>query len=59
MVKHSVPQIHKETSTGVLAWYLLKKNPSTVVQTRPKPNRNKPDGEHSWQLVFVADGISW
>jgi hypothetical protein len=24
-----------------------------------KPNRNKPNGEHSWRLVFVADGLNW
>ncbi len=31
----------------------------TVVQTRPKSNRNEPDGEHSWLLVFVVDGMNW
>ncbi len=62
MVKHSFPQIHPETSTGVLARDLLKnvKNDrGSEDQTCPKPNRNKPDGEQSWQLVFVADGINW
>ncbi len=29
MVKHGIPQIHKESSTGVLAWYLLKNDRST------------------------------
>ena len=58
MVKQGVPKIHQETSTGVLARYLLKNHQSTVVQTCSKPNRNEPDGEHSWRLVFIADGIS-
>ncbi len=48
MVKHNFPQIYLETSTGVLAWDLLKDDRGSDVQTRPKPNRNNFDGEHSW-----------
>jgi hypothetical protein len=59
MIKHSLPQIHPETSTGVLARDLLKNDRGSDVQTRLKSNRNKPDGEHSWRLVFVADGKNW
>ena len=59
MVKHSFSQIHLETSTRVRAKDLLKNDRGSDVQTHPKPNRNKPDGEHSWRLVFVADGINW
>jgi hypothetical protein len=36
-----------------------KKCRGSVFQTRPKPSSNKPDGEHSLQLVFVADGLNW
>ena len=59
MVKHSLPQIHPKANTGVFARHLLKNDRSSVFQTRPKPNRNEPDGEHSWRLVFVADGLNW
>ncbi len=59
MVKHSFPQIHREKSTGVLARDLLKDDKGSDIQTIPKPNRNEPDGEHSWHLVFIADGINW
>ncbi len=59
MVKHSLPQIYPKASTGVFARHLLKNDRSSVFQTRPKPNRNEPDGEHSWRLVFVADGLNW
>ena len=59
MVKHSLPQIHPEASTGVFARHLLKNDRGSVFQTRPKPNRNGSDGEHSWRLVFFADGLNW
>ncbi len=59
LVEHSFPQIHPKASTGVLARDLLKNDSGSDVQTRPKPNRNKPDGERSWRLVFVADGMNW
>ena len=59
MVEHSLPQIHPKASTGVFARHLLKNDRSSVFQTRPKPNRNEPNGEHSWQLIFVADGLNW
>ncbi len=59
MVKHSLPQIHPEASTGVFARHLLKNDTGSVFQTRPKPNRNESDGEPSWQLIFVADGLNW
>jgi len=59
MVEPSFPQIHLKASTGVFARHLLKNDGSSVFQTRPKPNRNKPNGEHSWRLVFVADGLNW
>jgi hypothetical protein len=59
MVKHGIPQIHPETSTGVLAKHLLKNDRGSVVQTSPKPNRNESDGEHRWQLLFNADVIYW
>jgi hypothetical protein len=59
MVKHSLPQIHPKASTGVFARHLLENDRSSVFQTRPKPNRNEPDGEHCWRLFFVADGLNW
>ena len=59
LVKHILPQIHPEASTGVFARHLLKNDRGSVFQTRPKPNRNEPDGEHRWRLVFVADGLNW
>ena len=59
MVKHTLPQIHPKASTGVFARHLLENDRSSVFQTRPKPNRNEPGGEHSWPLVFVADGLNW
>ena len=59
MVEHSLPQIHPKASTGVFTRHLLENDRSSVFQTRPKPNRNEPDGEHSWRLVFVADGLNW
>jgi len=59
MVEHSLPQINPKASTGVFARHLLKNDRSSVFQTRPKCNRNEPDGEHSWRLVFVADGLNW
>jgi hypothetical protein len=59
MVKHSLPQINSKASTGVFARHLLENDRSSFFQTRPKPNRNEPGGEHSWQLVFVADGLNW
>ena len=59
MVEHSLPQIHPKASTGVFARHLLENDRSSVFQTRPKPNRNEPDGEHCWRLVFVADGLNW
>ena len=36
--------------------HLLKNDRGSVFQTHPKPNRNESNGEHSWRLVFVADG---
>ena len=60
MVKHSLPQVHPEASTGVFARHLLKNDGCSVFQTRPNPNRNESDGEHdSWRLIFVADGLNW
>jgi len=59
MVEHSLLQIHPKTSTGVFTRHLLENGRSSVFQTRPKPNRNEPDGEHSWCLIFVADGLNW
>jgi hypothetical protein len=59
MVEYSLPQIHPKASSLVLARDLFKNDRGLDVQARPKPNRNKPDGEQSWQLVFVADGINW
>jgi hypothetical protein len=59
MVEHSLPQIHLKASTGVFARHLLENDRSSVFQTRPKPNRNEPDGEHCWRLVFIADGLNW
>jgi hypothetical protein len=59
MVKHSLPQVHPEASTGVFARHLLKNDGCSVFQTRPNPNRNESNGEHSWRLVFVADGLNW
>ena len=56
MVEHSLPQIHPEASTGVFARHLLKNDRGSVFQTRPKPNRNKPDGEHCWRLVSLLMG---
>ena len=57
MVKQGVPENHQETGPGVLGRHLLKNYRNTVVQTHSKSHRNKPDGQHSWQLVFVANGI--
>ena len=59
MVEHSLPQIHPKASTGVFARHILENDRSSVLQARPKPNRNEPDGEHCWRLVFVADGLNW
>jgi hypothetical protein len=39
--------------------HLLKNDRGSVFQTHPKPNRNESNGEHSWRLVFVADGLNW
>jgi hypothetical protein len=47
MVKHSLPQIHPEASTGVFARHLLKNDRGSVFRPRPKPNRNKTNGEYS------------
>ena len=59
MVEHSLPQIHPKASTGVFARHILENDRSSVLQARPKPNRNEPNGEHCWRLVFVADGLNW
>ena len=59
MVEHSLPQIHPKASTGVFTRHILENDRSSVLQARPKPNRNEPDGEHCWRLVFVADGLNW
>jgi hypothetical protein len=58
IVKHGVPERHQESSAGVLAQHLLKNVRNAVIQTHPNFHRNKPNGRHSWQLVFVADGIN-
>ncbi len=60
MGKHSIPKYIKkqvqEFSQGISS---KTTKVQLLLQTHPKPNRNESNGEHSWPLVLIADGISW
>ena len=32
---------------------------SKMLSNMSKTQQKRPDGEHSWQLIFVADGLNW